>query len=119
MRIGGVEKGGIVKRCFLFLSVILLAGASIAWAHGDKKHVLGTVEKISADSVTVKTADGQSVEVKLVPETVFLKSGHAATWKELSAGDRVVIHATPKGAALEASEVKFGPSPAPAAKPQH
>jgi len=29
-----------------------------AFAHGNKVHVRGTVEKISADSVVVKTADG-------------------------------------------------------------
>src|SRR5208282_3337438 len=52
-------------RFFAFLlSAALLGGAALA--HGDKKHVVGTVEKVSADSVTVKIADGTSVEVKLV-----------------------------------------------------
>jgi hypothetical protein len=109
-----------MKRGLLFLFAFLFVGGGIAMAHGDEKHVLGTVEKISADSVTVKTADGQRVEVKLTPVTVFLKSGHAAKWQDLSVGVRVVIHATPKGATLEAREVKFGPPPTPAhaAKPQ-
>ena len=43
-----------------------------ALAHGDFKHVIGTVEKTSADSVTVRTASGSSVEVKLVATTTFV-----------------------------------------------
>ncbi len=43
----------------LLLSVLL---ALPAFAHGDKKHVIGTIEKISPESVMVKTQDGKSVE---------------------------------------------------------
>jgi hypothetical protein len=93
----------------LLLSIVLLAGAALA--HGDKKHVVGTVEKTSADSVTVKIADGTSVEVKLVPATTYiLRSGNVdkpAKASDLVVGDRVVIHATPKGVTLEAAEVRF------------
>jgi hypothetical protein len=45
----------------LLLSLAMMACAALA--HGDKKHISGAVEKIGADSVTVKTADGKSVEV--------------------------------------------------------
>ncbi len=93
----------------LFLSLALLASATLA--HGDKKHVVGTVDKVSADSVTVKIADGSLVEVKLVSTTTFiLRSGNVdkpAKASELVVGDRVVIHATPKGETLEAAEVRF------------
>src|SRR5260370_132824 len=54
----------------LVLLVVLATGT--AFAHGNKVHVSGTVEKISADSVVVKTADGKSVEVKIPASTVFL-----------------------------------------------
>jgi ABC-type Fe3+-hydroxamate transport system substrate-binding protein len=85
--------------------------ASVALAHGDKKHVVGTLEKINADSVVVKTAAGKSVEVKLVPTTIYvLHTGNEdrpAKLGELAVGDRVVIHATPKGETLEANEIKF------------
>jgi hypothetical protein len=93
----------------LLLSLALLASATLA--HGDKKHVVGTVDKVSADSVTVKIADGSLVEVKLVSATTFiLRSGNAdkpAKASDLVVGDRVVIHATPKGETLEAAEVRF------------
>ena len=85
--------------------------ASVALAHGDKRHVVGTLEKINADSVVVKTATGKAVEVKLVASTMYVS--HAgnedkpAKLSDLAVGDRVVIHATPKGETLEANEVKF------------
>ena len=41
----------------LLLWLVLIAGSGLA--HGDKKHVRGLLEKISADSVVVKTAEGK------------------------------------------------------------
>jgi hypothetical protein len=113
------------------LSLALVASAALA--HGDKKHVSGTVEKITADSVFVKTAEGKSVEVKLVASTVYVRhiAGAAAPandatqdkpakLSDLAVGDRVLIHATPKGDTLEAAEVRFSAPAAAAAasKPQ-
>ena len=100
----------------------LLTNAVVA--HGDKKHVLGTLEKVNADSIVVKTKDGKSVEVKLAPSTNYVSAdGKAAKLSDLAVGERVVIHATPKGDALSADEVKFSPpgsaAPAPSgAKPK-
>jgi len=89
----------------LLLAVLM---AVPAFAHGDKKHVIGTIEKISPDSVIVKTQDGKSVEVKLAPTTVYVtKDGKPAKFADVAAGQRVVIHATPKGTELIADEVKF------------
>jgi hypothetical protein len=79
-------------------------------AHGDKKHVMGTLEKINGDSVVVKTADGKSVEVKLVPSTIYVsRDGKASKLSDLAVGERVVIHATPNGDTLSADEIKFSP----------
>ncbi len=104
----------------LVLLVALATGT--AFAHGNKVHVSGTVEKISADSVVVKTADGKSVEVKIAASTVFLSrvnnEDKPARAGDLAAGDRVVIHATPKDNTLEADEIKFSvPAAAKPAKP--
>ncbi|MGC2753824.1 MAG: hypothetical protein WCA40_15815 [Candidatus Acidiferrum sp.] len=102
----------------LFL-LALLVGAALA--HGDFKHVAGTVEKTSADSVTVKTANGNSVVVKLVAATTFvMRAGGVdkpAKLSDLAIGDRVVIHAKPVGDTLEAAEVRFS-APAAAAAPK-
>ena len=51
---------------------LIVLTASAALAHGDKKHVTGTLEKINADSVVVKTTEGKSVEVKLTPSTMYV-----------------------------------------------
>lgn len=92
-----------------WLSLILaLAVAVPALAHGTKKHVMGTLERVSAESVTVKTANGKSVEVKLAPKTMYVtKDNKAAKFGDLAVGQRVVIHATPKKQELIADQVKF------------
>jgi hypothetical protein len=96
--------------------IFMLFIGVVAFAHGDKKHVMGTVEKINADSVVVRTKDGNSVVVKLVSSTLFLRHTNSADKtaadkpaqaSDLAVGDLVVIHATPKDGGLEANEVKF------------
>jgi hypothetical protein len=92
---------------FLFVAITLSA-------HGDKKHVIGTIEKLNSGSVTVKTRDGKSVQVKLVPSTVYVArvatADKPAVFADLAVGENVVIHATPKGDDLEANEVRFSTS---------
>jgi hypothetical protein len=108
---------------FFTLIALLVLTASVAAAHGDKKHIVGTLEKINADSVTVRTADGKSVEVKLLPSTLYVSrvgnEDKSAQPSDLAVGDRVVVHATPKGETLEANEIKFSTkASAAAAKPK-
>jgi hypothetical protein len=108
---------------FFTLIALLVLTASVAAAHGDKKHVVGTLEKISADSVTVRTTDGKSVEVKLLASTMYVShvgnEDKSAQLSDLAVGDRVVIHAAPKSDALEANEIKFSTkTAAAAAKPK-
>ena len=116
----------------LFLLALLFSILEgTAAAHGNKVHVRGTVEKISADSLRVRTADGKTVEVKLAASTVYVLHANEnraspqgvvrrlgdedkpAKVSDLAVGDLVVIHATPKGSALEADEVKFSLPPKP------
>ena len=114
-----------MKFRFVSLLALMVLTALGAYAHGNKKHVVGTLEKINADSVVVKTADGKSVEVKLAAATAYVSridnADTPAKVSDLAVGDRVVIHATPKGETLEADEIKFSPAStahtaAPAAK---
>ena len=117
-----------LRASLLALSVVfvtIIVGGN-AFAHGDKVHVSGTVEKISPESVLVRTRDGKSVEVKLVASTVYIfhvagkatKPGDlgedkSAKLSDIVVGNLVVIHATPKNNALEADEVKFSAPAAP------
>jgi hypothetical protein len=99
-----------VKRSLLVLLVAMVF-AFAAQAHGDKKHVRGTIEKINTDSIVVKSNDGGSVLIKLGSATVYMRHAgdtyKSAQASDLSVGDLVVIHATPKDTGLEADEVKF------------
>jgi hypothetical protein len=98
--------------------LIALAGlvlVPLALAHGNEEHVMGTVTKITASSITVQTTAKQIVEVAVNEKTKFEKSGQAATLHDLTVGDRVVIHAGKSGNRLTAHTVKFGPAQATAA----
>jgi hypothetical protein len=118
-----MRKVPIKAKLVTFLAVAAML-ASVAIAHGDKKHVVGTLERVNADSVVVKTAAGKSVEVKLVAATAYVSrvgnEDKPAKVSDLAVGERVVIHATPKGETLEADEVKFSApsSSAATAKPR-
>jgi hypothetical protein len=93
------------------IALALLAGG--AMAHGDKKHLLGKVLLIKADSLVVETKDGKTVEVKLSSSTIFLKDEKPAQLADLAIGDRVVVHTATKGLDLIAAEVHFSTPPAP------
>ena len=87
-------------------------------AHGDKTHVIGVIEKVSADSVTVKTKEGKSVEVKLAQTTTYMTAENKVVKAPtLNIGQRVVIHADTKAGQLVAATVKF--SDAAAAPSDH
>lgn len=109
-----------MKGKWITLTLALMFAAGMAWAHGNKVHIRGKVEKVGADSLQVKTPDGKSVEVKLVASTVYIQhmavkpgepadtnDNRPAKLADVAVGDAVVIHATPKDGTMEADEVKF------------
>ncbi len=87
---------------------LALALSAIAFAHGNEKHVMGTVTSISHNSFTVETTSNKMVTVTLSAATKFQKSGSPAALKDLKVGDKVVIHATGPEQKLVAAEVRFG-----------
>ncbi len=103
------KRNEIVYSVVLLLAVVALTGS--LFAHGNEKHVLGVVKSVGADSVTVETASHQTQTVQVTAETKFVKSGAPSSLSDLKVGDKVVIHAKPSGNKLEATEVKFGPTP--------
>jgi hypothetical protein len=100
-----------MKRSMIFFFVLILATACAALAHDGKKHILGTVTKVDPDLIVVATKDHKTIEVKVVPSTVFLMEGKAAKLQDIALGDRVAIHATSKGGGWEADEVQIGTAP--------
>jgi len=109
-----------MKGKWLTVALALAFVAGITLAHGNKVHIRGKIEKIGADSLQVKSADGKTVDVKLVASTVYIQhvapkpgeptdtnDNRPAKLADLAVGDAVVIHATPRDGTLEADEVKF------------
>jgi hypothetical protein len=99
--------------------IAALPSALPVLAHGDKVHVIGVIERVTADAVSVKTKEGKSVEVKLAATTVYTTSAdQPAKASDLAVGQRVVIHADPKGKDLIAATVKFSNATVAAASPK-
>jgi len=91
---------------------VLLSLSALVFAHGDEKHVMGTVTKVEDGSIIVKTKEGDKT-VMVLSTTTFVKGTATVTQKDVKVGDRVVIHAMPMGDMLHATEVKIGIAPAP------
>jgi len=106
-----------MKARVLILVACVALFSGLAWAHGGEEHVIGTVSKVSADSITVKAATGKMTTVAVAPESKFIKNKVAATVADLQVGYRVVIHAKePTEGHLVADTVEFS-TVKPAAKP--
>ena len=96
-----------MKRLVSIITSVLFV-AALAIAHGNEQHVMGTVTAVTEKSITVETKDRQKVTVSVVAETKFTKGTSAAMLKDVSVGDRVVIHAGKQGEQLQAHTVRIG-----------
>jgi len=102
-----------MKRLAMVVTVLLFA-AGVVLAHGEAVRVMGTVTAISSNSITVQTVDNKSSKVDVSAQTKFVRSGVAASIKDLKVGDRVVIDAGKIDEKLDAHQVQFGPTSQPA-----
>lgn len=93
-------------------SMLILALAAMAHAHGGAEHVMGTVKAMTGDSITVMTTADQEKTVMFDANTKFTKNGEPATAKDLKVGDRVVMEVHAMDGKLHAEEVRFGKAPA-------
>ena len=87
-----------------------LVPVAAVFAHGDKKHVIGIIEKLTNNSVTVKTREANRWKLSSLRPPLLAAgrtSDKPATFADLAVGENVVIHATPKGNDLEAEQVRF------------
>jgi hypothetical protein len=96
------------------LAVLCLAPA-ILLAHGSGKHIRGHVEKVSSESITVKTTAGKIVEAAVGTKTTYTRSDQPIQKADIKAGDRIVIHAAEVNGKVVAHTVQIGT--AGAAKP--
>jgi hypothetical protein len=100
------------KLTLILISTLLLS--TLAVAHGNLAHVLGTVVAVTDHSLSVKISDGSIKVVAFDAETHFLKAGSPASAKDVLIGSRVVIHAHQNGDNLHAAEIKIGTNTAAA-----
>jgi hypothetical protein len=75
-------------QCSLILISLIVMLPTIVLAHGDQQHVMGTVTKVEAGSISVKTTTGEVKEVMILPTTKFLKGTAAVTQQDVKVGDR-------------------------------
>ena len=77
----------------VLLSLITLAVAATALAHGGHKHqFLGTVKALHANHLVVDTTDGKEVTFTLTEKTRYTKGTAAATKADLKEGVRVSVY---------------------------
>jgi len=97
-----------------FLFATLLVFANLASAHGGFDHVIGTVVKVENGMMTVKTAKGDLVSVKLDDKTEFSKDSAKAALADVMPGSRVVVDIPEGNKEHLAHSVKIGVAkPAP------
>jgi type 1 fimbria pilin len=104
----------MMKARILSLAVCILLVTAAALGHGGEEHVIGTVTKVTHNSITVQTTAKAAVDVQIVSETTFKKDNASASLKDVQVGDRVVIHAMAmQGGKLMAHTVEIGVSKKP------
>lgn len=97
----------MLKRMSTLVGIAVFCLHTLAFAHGDKPHVMGTVTALDAQHVVVQTKEGKTLSILLNKETKYRKGAAAATGAALKVGDRVVMDATGEGETLTASEIRF------------
>ena len=96
----------MAHRSSLLVLILVTFITGPVFAHESSSHVLGTVTGSSADQLVVEARDGQSVSIRLTPETRYRAIG-ATTGSTPSVGDRVVVEVTGNSNGMTASEVRF------------
>lgn len=117
MRIRSID--GLRKGAFVLALFLLLANVRTAFAHGGAEHVMGTVSKVSAQSVTVDTTDKKVVEVGLTAKTKYTRNDKKVAASDMKVGDRVMIEAKEVNEKLVADEVKLGATTSKSASAEH
>lgn len=97
----------MLKRISTLAVMTIFSFHTLAFAHGEKPHILGTVTTLDARHLVVQTREGKTISVLLTKGTKYRKGEAATTGADLKIGDRVVVDATGDGDMLTASEIRF------------
>ena len=79
-----------------------------AYAHGGYEHVMGTVQSVGANVISVKQTNGRTMDVRLDAKTTFTRGPEFLQKNDVKTGDRVVIEASKHDSYLVAHQVKLG-----------
>ncbi len=80
---------------------------SLLWAHGGNDHVLGTVTESTDTLIVVKTPKGESVSIRIAPETGFHHNGMSTKDARPKVGDRLVAEVSKDGDHVVGKDIKF------------
>jgi Domain of unknown function (DUF5666) len=74
---------------------------------GNFRHmgVAGTITAITSDSLTVKTMDGTTAQVKLSDKTQYRKERQAAKLEDFKVGDEIFVRGQPAGEGVWQAEI--------------
>ena len=91
----------------IIISLLTFCLSVALYAHGGFDHVQGTVSKLDANVLTVKTGKGD-VPVKLDAKTEIMMGDHKAAAADLKVGVRVVVDIPEGSKDKVAHSVKIG-----------
>jgi len=95
----------MIHRSLLAVIFIFAFTVTMALAHGEGQHVLGTVATIDQKRLKIKTQQGTIVEVQLNKQTRFKEKGNPKGTNHPAVGDRVVVETVEDNNVLTAIEV--------------
>lgn len=99
------------KNSFVILLGLAIFLVGAAFAHEGGKDYRGTVKSVDASNLTIVVAKtNETVTIKLLPTTKFVKSHQPASLQDVKTGERVVVHAKQNGTSWEAAEVMLATS---------
>ena len=95
--------------------LFILLFAVVTFTQSRVKQITGTIQEISADSITLETAGNNPITltIALMPSTRVLEDGADVSQKELRVGSGVLVSAKAKADRLDAVTVIVGKQPMP------
>ena len=100
------------SRAWLLALVLTFASlgsfSTFAYAHGGYEHVMGTVQSVGANVISVKQTNGRTMDVRLDAKTTFTRGPEFLQKNDVKTGDRVVVEASKHDSYLVAHQVKLG-----------